>query len=681
MQWIRRGLGKTIGALVLMAAVCGLGAQEPETSATRLEKARQRETIAGDVAGALQDYEAIVSMYQRSDRPIAAQALLNQAGVFRRTGDVARERAAYERILHEFSDQVQPASVARTRLGLPARAPAEISLRKVFNGSFQARVSPDGRYLAHDNWPLANKTIVRDMATGRERSFDVTAFEVAFSRDSSRMAYSWCDGSGPCEIRIVGLLGSPAPRTLFTIDGAFVGPMDWSPDGKTIAAYVNRTPDRVLQFGLIDVSDGKFRVLKSVEWGGGAIRALFAPDGRDIAYDARVTDDSGKRDIYLLAADASREVPLVTNRGDDFVLAWSTDGKHLVFGTDRNGDVGLWAQAVVDRKPQGVPTLIKGNIGGDVRSAGMTKSGALHLGIRTRASTIEIAPIDLATGKRGVPTRPIRTVAEAHRSPDWSRDGKVLTYASLRRNENILGIRSMETGAEREVHLASALDRVASWINLAPDGSYVTYGRDLRGRYGIFRIDANDGRVTPIVFRGPEGRAGVEGFFWSPDGAKMYYRAATAGLGGVVERDVASGTERTVVDGQFRSMTLSPDGRWFTLGRMDMEATKRGEVGTSAVLLAPVGGGEPRELFRGLVMATPQWTPDGRAILVSKVITETVNELWLVPIDGSASRKFEFAVPFGFRLSPDGRQLAYDVGDDKSEVWAVENFMSALKPQ
>ena len=254
---------------------------------------------------------------------------------------------------------------------------------------------------------------------------------------------------------------------------------------------------------------------------------------------------------------------------DDFVLAWTTDGKHLLFGTDRNGDVGLWAQAVVDRKPDGVPTLIKGNIGSDVRSAGMTKSGALHLGIRTRASTIEIASIDLATGKRGVPTRPIRTVAEAHRSPDWSRDGKVLIYASLRRNENILGIRSMDTGAEREVHLASALDRVASWINLAPDGSYVTYGRDLRGRYGIFRIDAHDGRVTPIIFRGPEGRAGIEGFFWSPDGPKMYYRAATAGprRGHRARRglgDRTNGRRRTVqIDDAVARWTLvhaGPDG-------------------------------------------------------------------------------------------------------------------------
>jgi Tol biopolymer transport system component len=158
----------------------------------------------------------------------------------------------------------------------------------------------------------------------------------------------------------------------------------------------------------------------------------------------------------------------------------------------------------------------------------------------------------------------------------------------------------------------------------------------------------------------------------------MYYRAATAGLGGIVERDVASGAERTVVDGQYRAMTLSPDGSWFTVTRMDMEAAKRGEIGTSAVMLVPVAGGEPRELFRGVVLS-PQWTPDAKSILVSKSINETVTELWFVPIDGSAPRKFEFTVSGPFRLSPDGRQIAYGVGDDKAEVWVVENFMSALK--
>jgi hypothetical protein len=56
-----------------------------------------------------------------------------------------------------------------------------------------------------------------------------------------------------------------------------------------------------------------------------------------------------------------------------------------------------------------------------------------------------------------------------------------------------------------------------------------------------------------------------------------------------------------------------------------------------------------------------------------------------VPIDGTAPRTLDFDLnriakdfPW-FVLSPDGRKAAYIVGDDRLEVWVIENFLSALK--
>ena len=61
--------------------------------------------------------------------------------------------------------------------------------------------------------------------------------------------------------------------------------------------------------------------------------------------------------------------------------------------------------------------------------------------------------------------------------------------------------------------------------------------------------------------------------------------------------------------------------------------------------------------------------------------------LWLVPIDGTTARKLEFdanrVVPFAqvkIQLHPDGHQLAFVSGHHRSmEVWALENFLPALK--
>jgi hypothetical protein len=60
-------------------------------------------------------------------------------------------------------------------------------------------------------------------------------------------------------------------------------------------------------------------------------------------------------------------------------------------------------------------------------------------------------------------------------------------------------------------------------------------------------------------------------------------------------------------------------------------------------------------------------------------------ELLMVPIDGTKPHTLEFDLKrmakdfLWLRLSPDGRRLTYMIGDDRLEVWAMENFLSMLK--
>ena len=81
------------------------------------------------------------------------------------------------------------------------------------------------------------------------------------------------------------------------------------------------------------------------------------------------------------------------------------------------------------------------------------------------------------------------------------------------------------------------------------------------------------------------------------------------------------------------------------------------------------------------------WTPDGKGILVRKMLVAggKKSELWLVPIDGGRARKLDFDAnrvatyaPGKIRLHPDGRRLAYVFGDYTSEVWVLENFLPVL---
>ncbi len=150
----------------------------------------------------------------------------------------------------------------------------------------------------------------------------------------------------------------------------------------------------------------------------------------------------------------------------------------------------------------------------------------------------------------------------------------------------------------------------------------------------------------------------------------------------LLERDLASGSERELLRRSgMRDPSVSPDGRYIAL---------RATAGAStAVLLVPTAGGEPRELIR---VNEPQgfspflaWAPDGRGVSVAAKLDESGKKfLWLVPVGGDLPRKLDIdtrdlADESRIAVNPDGRQIAYIAGESKREVWALENFLPAAK--
>jgi len=683
-----------------------------------LRAAMETETVKGDLKGAIEQYKKIVAS-AGTNRTLAAQALVRMAECYQKLGD-AQARAIYERVVREFGDQRDAVEQARARLAGTA-ASRGLALRKVWSDpnvdSFFGGISPDGRYLTYAG-RFNTAVILRDLVTGEERpltSGDSSGtFASAISKDGNEAAYDWYVGKSS-ELWVASLRsGNPPPsrRILANEELSGITPHDWSPDGKRIAVSVRRQ-DGAAQIGLVGVADGSFHVLKSVDWRG-PTRMFFSPDGLDIAFDLPANDSTEDRDVFVLGADGSREIAAATNPGDDAVIGWAPDGRHLLFASDRNGTMGLWALAFVDHKPQGAPALVKADIG-NVFPLGITRSGALYTTIAMWDQEIEIAAVDLGTGKQtAAPVKPIQRFAGANTQPAWSSDGKWLAYRSARGRSlatgvaggagatSVLGIRSTDTGDIRELRPALSYFQGLTW---APDGgSLVAAGGDLKGRDGVFRIDARTGHVTPLFLRipGEDRLGGYEGLFVSPDGKRLYYRTQN---GTVHERDLSSESERVVVsgkpsaigfthpNGRLEAISVSPDGRWIAATRT--EAFQGFEITSASVVVMPVDGGESRTLLRVdqpmQIMNSMPWTPDGRAILVLKMgsfskgglVDGGTNELWYVPVDGGTPRKLDIDVsrvlPGGLgriRLHPDGRQLAFVSGHyPVQEVWVLENFL------
>jgi Tol biopolymer transport system component len=223
--------------------------------------------------------------------------------------------------------------------------------------------------------------------------------------------------------------------------------------------------------------------------------------------------------------------------------------------------------------------------------------------------------------------------------------------------------------AARELRLASHLDRVRS-LAWAPDGrSLVGWGRDLRGRYGIFRIEATSGDVAPVVFREPPL---VRQFVWSPVGQTLRYGAQ----GAFFEHD--GQTERKVDLLNGAPGLPSPDGRWIARLTGPDRETRSGTL-----VVQSLASGDSRELHRFDApdrLADMRWARDGRTLVVVYGREGQPPEVLMLPIDGAARtldidvNRISKSLMF-VELSPDRRSVAYITGDDRAEVWALENFL------
>ncbi len=667
-----------------------------------------KERAEGNLDEAIKLYQRIVREYA-SDRTLAAKALIELGQCYEKLGNT-EARKAYERVLRDYADQEEMVTEARTRLAALSGGAktTELVARRVWEGPGAGSMgspSPDGRYLSFVDWSTGDLAL-RDLSTGENRHITNKgswndsgewAEGSVFSPDGRQIAYTWYAKDGSVELRLVGVDGS-APRILYkNPDMYYVSPCDWSPDGKNILADLTRK-DRTNEIAWVSVADGSVRTLKTFDWrgpGGGFGNVSLSPDGRYIVYDFPPREESDAADIYLLSSDGSREVTLVENPADDSLPTWASDGKHVLFISDRTGTNGLWSIRVEDGKPVGSPELVKADVG---RALPMrsTRRGSYYYGLGAGDNDVYLATLDLATGKVERPaTKIVQHFEGTNLAPDWSPDGKYLVYTSSRKGKyaewgpRIILIRSVETGEERELPTKLSFSPLSE-LRWSPDGRSILFaGEDRKGRNGVYVINAQTGDATEIIKGEPGEEMSHAG--WSPDGGAIFYHRGGSKSSRILVRDLKTGQDKEIyrndpASAYIGSVVYSQDGAEvaFVLNDHSRHLT--------ALEVSPAAGGGARELFRpqgqddfGSFQEGLAWSPDGRAIIFGTNHQTGsqggATELWSIPAEGGKPQKLGLAMTGlrGLRFHPDGRRVAFTAGGSKDEVWVLENFLPAFK--
>ena len=687
----------------LLFATLGTLAQQVSKSELQYRDALNKEQIQGDLNGAIKIYQGIADS-KNADKAVRAKALLQLAGCYEKLGKQAE--SVYLRIVNEFADQ--PAAVqAKAKLG-PSSS-AGLAKRLLCADCNNANVSRDGRWIVFPRLDQ-DDLLIRDLSTGQDQRLKAQSADddgsraagpdlPVFSPDHRRIIYVWWaaeKGALHSQLRLISNEQGSRPRVL--IDNPeynYYDPAGWFPDGQSALVILHKLDD-TKQLARVSVSDGTVKVLKPLEWrlfNLGNRPVSLSPDGRYIAYAASPVNPSVNPSkvphgpaypkevhIYVLAADGSSEAEIVKTAGVNSDPGWATDGKHVLFTSDRSGKTDLWSIAIQNGKAAGPESLISRDIG-EIADPAMA-GGSYYYGNHTQRWYIHV----VESGARE--TDKIIGVG-----PRWSPDGKSIAFKRRHpewdpRDYDIV-IHSLETGEEKTLLAGIGTSGPGAPIWSRDGLSILTGVKRGDSPNKLTRVDLRTGDFKELHAAswglGPGALSRDEKTLYvvRPPEGQTPSRVVADDLDTNEERVVFSLTQ-TAPSMRGTSIAVSPDGRTLALGWVE-NPPERTKLHIARV---SVDGSGFREVFTrtdhlagAFYLA---WDPDGRSILFDQGQPRGAGAspwgVMRVPADGGPATLVTTARSIeGFDLSPDGSRYAYSVNERSGELWALDNVLPTLK--
>ena len=236
-----------------------------------------------------------------------------------------------------------------------------------------------------------------------------------------------------------------------------------------------------------------------------------------------VSHRDGNPEIYVMDADGRNQRRLTNNRHNDWNPSWSSDGKHIVFFSNKAGHV-------ID----GIPTS-------------------------------EIYVMD---ANRGI-QRNLTNDPNDDRDPAWSPDGKRIVFASDRDKKFSDDIYVMDADGGNPQNLTNDFndDRFPSW---SPDGKRIVFVSHRVGHFigdsgitsEIYVMDADGGNQQRLT----ENRKNDWNPSWSPDGKRIAFSSDGEGdlkNFDIYVMDVDGGNQQRLTENHHEdsSPSWSPDGK------------------------------------------------------------------------------------------------------------------------
>jgi Tol biopolymer transport system component len=339
-------------------------------------------------------------------------------------------------------------------------------------------LSPDGRWMVYASDAAGNLDIYLQ-GVGQQMPINLTKDTLEdddqprFSPDGERIAFrSGRSGGG---LFVMGRTGELVRKIA---DRGF-NPA-WSPDGQQVAFSTlgmaetpgSRNATRA-ELWVVGLTAGQPRHLTAPD----AMQPAWSPDGARIAYWG-YAPQSRNREIWTIPANDGEPERITDDPAIDWNPVWAPNGRHLYFGSDRAGSLGLWRIA-----------------------------------------------IDQQTGKVTGKPQPIQLPATLAAHFSFSADGSRMVFASYRPQVQVNAADfDPRSGSMASWAPITRGSRTWNYLDVSRDGSRLVLATDYP-QEDVFVADANGDNLKQIT----NDVASDRGVRWSPDGSRILYYSAMPG--------------------------------------------------------------------------------------------------------------------------------------------------------
>ncbi|HET7294637.1 MAG TPA: protein kinase [Vicinamibacteria bacterium] len=419
-----------------------------------------------------------------------------------------------------------------------AQGGKERRLAETENASFfGVRWSPDGRTIGVTRATVASTSLragvtLFDARSGAERSLDGGGV-----RPVSALAWQ---GGGEAlvlarsENQLGNLTAAPSRVVARAVRGESERMLFWATDLFPAGGNSNVLPvfDVVGPGRLVFDAIEEHQALREVPLGpassaGGLLTAgrsidrqpAYAPDGEHVVFSS---NRSGNLDLWLVSTRTRAARQLTDDPADDWDPAFTPDGRQIVWSSSRSGNLEIW---IAERDGSGARQLTHGGQGAENPTVA-PDGWVVYTDDNPSADFRGIWKV------RSDGSAARRLLAGPHSNPEVSPDGRL----ALAVQTDPVGLRNRIRVVEVEsgrivpfaIEVAYRLDSpniVLGRARWSPDGKAIAFvGIDTAGRTGVFLQDFTPGRDSAASRRSVAGFASdhvTESFGIAPDGRRL----------------------------------------------------------------------------------------------------------------------------------------------------------------